>query len=287
MDQAGTLRQMMREQVAVRPRLRVIGLASGKGGVGKTHVVSNLGVLAARQGMRTLLVDGDLGLANVEVLYGLRPEHHIGDLLDGKATLKQVLTPGPCGVTLMPGGTGVQKLTHIDELQRLRLVSALDEVEDDYDVVLVDAGAGLSENVLLFAGSAQQTILIVSPEPTSLTDAYATVKALSVQAGVRRFDVVVNQAPTEAAARNIFDRLSSVTARFLDARVSLLGSIPRDENVHRATMAQRPLVEVFPHSPATRALNQIADRLFRSPPPDHSGGGLKLMWRRLQREAQT
>lgn len=287
MDQAGTLRQLMREQVAARPRLRVIGLASGKGGVGKTHVVSNLAVLAARQGLRTLLVDGDLGLANVEVLYGLRPERHIGDLLDGSATLKQVLTPGPGGVTLMPGGTGMHKLAHIDELQRLRLVSALDEVEDDFDLVLVDAGAGLSENVLFFAGSAQQTILVVSPEPTSLTDAYAAVKALSVQAGVKRFDVVVNQAPTDAAARNIFDRLSSVVARFLDARVTLLGSIPRDENVHRATMAQRPLVEVFPHSPATRAMNQISDKLLRSKAPEHVDGGLKLFWRRLQKEAQS
>ena len=286
-NQADGLREVMKEQRRSKRPLRIIGVTSGKGGVGKTNVAANLAVIAAKQGQRVLIIDGDMGLANVEIIYGLRPRHHLGHLLEGDVAARDVLAVGPCGVKVLPAGNGLQSLTRLDDGQRLRLVSALEEMEDDFDVVFLDSGAGIGDNVLFFIGAAQEALLVVSPEPTSLTDAYATIKVLCQDAGVRYFDVVVNQAGNEGQARDIFEKLSAVAGRFLDARVRWLGWVPRDENVHRAVMAQRPLVELFPLSPATRALNGVADTLFNEPPPAQLAGGLKFLWSRLLRDSRA
>ncbi|MDP1824536.1 MAG: MinD/ParA family protein [Archangium sp.] len=286
-NQADGLREVMKEQRRSKRPLRIIGVTSGKGGVGKTNVAANLAVIAAKQGQRVLIIDGDMGLANIEILYGIRPRHHLGHLLEGDVSPREVLVAGPCGVKVLPAGNGLQALTRLDDGQRLRLVSALEELEDDFDVVLLDSGAGIGDNVLFFIGAAQEALLVVSPEPTSLTDAYATIKVLCQDAGVRYFDVVVNQASNEPQARDIFQKLSAVAGRFLDARVRWLGWVPRDENVHRAVMAQRPLVELFPASPATRALNGVADALFNEPPPAQLAGGLKFLWSRLLRDSRA
>ncbi len=286
-NQANGLMEVMKDQRRSKRALRVIGVTSGKGGVGKTNVAANLAVIAAKQGQRVLIIDGDLGLANVEIIYGIRPKYHLGHLLEGDLSPRDVLAIGPAGVKVLPAGNGLQALSRLDDGQRLRLVSALEEIEDDFDVVFLDSGAGIGDNVVFFIGAAQEALLVVSPEPTSLTDAYATIKVLCQDAGVRQFDVVVNQAGNEAMARDIFDKLSAVAGRFLDARVRWLGWVPRDENVHRAVMAQRPLVELFPTSPATRALNGIADALLHEPPPTQLDGGLKFLWSRLLRESRA
>jgi flagellar biosynthesis protein FlhG len=286
-NQADGLREAMKEQRRSKRPLRVIGVTSGKGGVGKTNIAANLAVLAARQGQRVLIIDGDLGLANVEIVYGLRPRHHLGHLLSGDVTMREVLATGPAGVKVLPAGNGLQQLTRLDDGQRLRLVGALEELEDEFDVVFLDSGAGIGDNVLFFIGAAQEAMLVVSPEPTSLTDAYATIKVLCQDAGVRCFDIVVNQAANEAMARDIFQKLSAVASRFLDARVRWLGWVPRDENVHRSVMAQRALVELFPTSPATRALNGVIDALLNEPPPPQLDGGMKFLWSRLLRESRA
>jgi flagellar biosynthesis protein FlhG len=287
MDQAIGLREKMKEHRRSSPPLRVIGVASGKGGVGKTNLAANLALLAARQGKRVLIIDGDLGLANVEILFGLKPRYHLGHLLDSDLPVRDVLAEGPGGVKVLPAGSGVQQLTRLNDAQRLRLVSALDQLEEDFDFVLLDAGAGIGDNVLFFIGGAQETLLVVSPEPTSLSDAYATVKVLTQDAGVRHFSVVVNMAPSEAAARDIFERLAQVSGRFLDARIRFVGWAPRDENVHRGVMAQKPFVELFPASPASRALSTIADALFNEPPARSLDGGMKFLWSRLLRESRA
>jgi len=287
MDQAIGLRELMKEHKKTRSKLRVIGVTSGKGGVGKSNVAANLAVLASRAGNRVLVLDADLGLANVEVLFGLKPRYHLGHLLDGDVPVRDIIAEGPEGVMVLPAGHGLQALTRLDEAQRLRLVAAVDQLEEDYDIIFVDCGAGIGDNVLFFIGAAQEALLVVSPEPTSLTDAYATLKVLCQEGRARYFNVVVNQAPNEAVAKDIFDRLSSVVSRFLGAKMRWLGWLPRDENVHRAVMSQKPLVGLFPSSPATRALNSVADTLFNEPPPIQLEGGLKFLWSRLLRESSV
>ena len=287
MDQAESLRELVSSRNPGRPPLRVVAITSGKGGVGKTHVACNLAVLAARAGQRVLVIDADLGLANADIVLGIAPHHHLGHLLEGDAPLDEVLAEGPEGVRILAASSGVQELTRLEDAQKLRLVTALDAIEDRFDLVLVDCAAGIGDNVLFFAGAAQEALLVVSPEPTSLTDAYATVKVLSQQAGLERFAVIVNPVPTEAHGREVYGRLTSVTDRFLTARVSFLGHVPRDENLQRALMAQRPVVELFPRSPSSRALQDISKRLLERSPAASLQGGLKFLWQRLQREAAS
>ena len=283
MDQAESLRELVGKSPG-GPPLRVIAVTSGKGGVGKTHIACNLAILAARAGRRVLVVDADLGLANADIVLGVAPHYHLGHLLEGSASLDSILAEGPQGVRILAASTGVQELTHLDDTQKLRLITALDAIEDRFDLVLIDCGAGIGDNVLFFAGAAQEALLVISPEPTSLTDAYAAVKVLSQQAGVDRFAVLVNPVPTEAHGREAFGKLTRVTDRFLTARVSFLGHVPRDENLQRALMAQRPVVELFPRSPFSRALQDIAVDLLEQVPPTSLQGGLKFLWQRIQRE---
>jgi flagellar biosynthesis protein FlhG len=291
MDQAENLRALVggppvvSALAAPRPPLRVIAVTSGKGGVGKTNVTANLAVLAARAGRRVLIIDADLGLTNVEIVFGLKPRYHMGDLLDGSLGIEDVLLEGPVGISLLPGSSGVQSLTQLDTDRKRRFLAALDAVEDSFDVVLVDTGAGIGSNVLFFVGAAQEALLVVSPEPTSLVDAYTAVKVLSQEAGVRNFNVVVNSVIDELPARQVFHKLTAVTSRFLSANMRHLGYVPRDENVHRAVMLQRALVDAYPKSPASRALSVIADKLFNGNVPPLLEGGFKLMWPRLLREA--
>jgi len=284
-DQANGLRELVeRSRPAGRP-LRVVAVTSGKGGVGKSHVACNLALLAARTGRRTLLIDADLGLANADIILGIEPHRHLGHLLEGSVPLADVLASGPEGVQVLAASTGVQELTRLDDAQKLRLVTALDFIEDAFDLVIIDCGAGIGDNVLFFAGAAQEALLVISPEPTSLTDAYATVKVLSQQAGVEHFQVIVNPVPSEAAGREVWERLTRVTDRFLAARVTYLGHVPRDENLQRALLAQRPLVQLYPRSPSSRALGALAERLLDRAPPPALQGGLKFLWQRIQREA--
>ena len=270
-----------------REALRVIAVTSGKGGVGKTNISANLAALAARSGKRVLIIDADLGLANIDIIFGIKPMRHIGDLLLAGVSANDVLAQAAPNIHILPAGSGVQRLTELDRKDKLRLVAALDALEERFDLVIIDSGAGIGDNVLFFVGAAQEVVLVLSPEPTSLVDAYAVVKVLSQQAGIRNFAVVINPVVDEMPARDMFQKLSTVTGRFLTAKLRHLGYIPRDENVHRAVMAQRPVVDLFPMAPASRALVDVAERLFSEPAPQILEGGMKVMWQRLMREAEN
>jgi flagellar biosynthesis protein FlhG len=282
-DQAAGLRGLVGPPRSPRPPLRVIAVTSGKGGVGKTHVSANLAVLAAKAGRRVLLIDADLGLANADIVLGICPTRHLGHLLDGSASPADVLTEGPHGVRVLGASSGVQELTQLKDEQKLRLITAFEEAAEQFDLVFLDCGAGIGDNVLFFAGAAQEALLVVSPEPTSLSDAYATVKVLSQQAGVRSFAVVANQA-ADFQGRDVFRRLTQVTERFLPAKLTYLGHVPRDENLQRAVQVQQPVVDLYPRSPASRALQTLCDALLATPAPAALQGGVKLFWQQLLRE---
>jgi flagellar biosynthesis protein FlhG len=274
-DQASGLRGLRRP----RP-LRIVAITSGKGGVGKSNLAANFAVLAAGQGLSVLLIDAALGLSNADVLLGLQPPHHIGHLLDGSRTLSEVLTEGPCGVQLLSAGCGVEPLLDFDAPQRRRLLDELSVLEGRFDLVLIDSGAGLSGDVRFFVGAAQETMLVVSPEPTSLVNAYAALKILSAKA-TSRFHLVVNRAPDERAARTVFDALSKVSDRFLNAELRYLGSVPHDACLRRAVMSQRSVVELFPQSPASVAFRKLLAHFLSAPAPLARDGGLNLLWNRL------
>jgi flagellar biosynthesis protein FlhG len=263
----------------------VLAVTSGKGGVGKTNLSVNLAACAAAQAHRVLLIDADLGLSNSHIVLGVSPQYHLGNLLDGSAGLDDVLEPGPHGLRVLSASSGEQELTRLDDAQKHRLLSALDPLDDRFDLVIVDCGAGLGDNVVFFAGAAQMTLLVVTPEPTSLTDAYAAVKVLS-RSGVRHFAVVVNLVSDDRQARDIFQKLVRVTDQFLEARMTYAGSVPRDENVQRSVMAQQPIVDLYPQSPASRALGRLTLGLLAWSPPPTTDGGMKLMWQRMLRDQQ-
>jgi flagellar biosynthesis protein FlhG len=281
LDQAQTLRDHVEPRRA-GPPMRVIAVTSGKGGVGKTHISANLAVLAARAGRRVLLVDADLGLANADIVLGICPTRHLGHLLDGSCSAEEVLTEGPRGIRVLGASSGIQSLTALTDEQKLTLVSAFEPLDDRFDLVIVDCGAGIGDNVLFFAGAAQEALLVVSPEPTSLSDAYATVKVLSQHAGVAHFSVVANQA-ADFQGRDVFRRLTQVTDRFLDAKLKYLGHVPRDEDLPRAVRVQQPLVELYPRAPASRALSALCDALLATEPPAALPGGIKLFWQQILR----
>jgi flagellar biosynthesis protein FlhG len=265
--------------------LRVMAVTSGKGGVGKTMLSANLAVLAAKRGKRVLVIDADLGLANVEIVFGVKPKRHLGDLLTPDIAVDDVLIEVRPGIHILPAASGIQQLTQLSEGEKLRLFTALDGLSDRFDLVIIDSGAGIGDNVLFFVSIAQEIVLVVTPEPTSLVDAYAAVKVLSQQMGLKDFGVVVNSVVDEMAARDVFQKLCTLADRFLSVRIRHLGYITRDENVHRAVMAQKPIADLFTNAPATRALTQIAERLFSMTPPMMVDGGMKLMWQRLFKEA--
>ena len=288
MDQANSLRQLAAAGRIAKTPLKVYAVTSGKGGVGKTNITANLATVMARSGKRVLVIDADLGLANTEIIMGVKPRYHFGDLINRGLSIEDVMVECPGGAMLLPAGSGVSALTHLTDEQKMRFVEAVDPLEDMFDVVLIDSGAGIGENVIFFVGAAQEAILVVSPEPTSLVDAYAAVKVLSQKAGVQTFNVIINPIVDEMAARGIFQKLTAVTSKFLEAKVRHMGYIPRDENMHRAIMAQRPVCEMFPASPSARAISVSAARFLedKSTTDAAVGGGLKLMWQRLFRDAQ-
>jgi flagellar biosynthesis protein FlhG len=267
--------------------LRVMAVTSGKGGVGKTMLTANLAVLAAKRGKRVLIIDADLGLANVEIVFGAKPKRHLGDLLSPDVSVDDVLVEVKPGIHILPAASGIQQLTQLGQEEKLRLIAVLDGMAERFDLVLIDSGAGIGDNVLFFVSMAQEIVLVVTPEPTSLVDAYAAVKVLSQHMGLKDFGVVINSVVDEMAARDVFQKLVNLADRFLSVRIRHLGYVTRDENVHRAVMAQKPIADLFAQAPATRALTVIADRLFSIAAPPAMDGGMKLMWHRLFREASV
>jgi len=267
------------------PRLRVIAVSSGKGGVGKTNLTANLAVALARQGERVCVLDADLGLANLDLLLGLSPRLTLLDVLRGDHRLEDVIVDGPAGVRVIPAASGCEDLTILDPAARLHLLDEIDALGEAIDVLLVDAAAGISQNVLHFTAAAADALLVITPEPTALTDAYALMKVLASRYGRREFLVAVNMAAGAADAEAAFARLARVAERFLRIRVEYLGYVPWDDAVPRAVRQQVPVLLAAPGTPASLALTQLAERLAVRPPSAPTGG-LQFFFRRLLAEGR-
>jgi flagellar biosynthesis protein FlhG len=265
---------------AVGAPLRVVAVVSGKGGVGKTNVTANLAVALARQGRRVCVLDADLGLANLDVLLGLSPTLSLRHVLRGGRRLAEVIVEGPAGVRIIPAASGAEELTALAPADRLRLLDELETLDGSLDALLVDTAAGISTNVLYFSAAAADALIVITPEPTSLTDAYALMKVLAARYGRREFLVAVNMAAGSADAEAAYRRLARVAERFLRVRVEYQGYVPFDDAVPRAVRQQVPVVLAAPGAPASLALERLADRLLARAPSAPSGG-VQFFFRRL------
>ena len=262
-DQASGLRQLMKAPVA--SGCRVIVVCSGKGGVGKTTVTANLALTLQARGKRVLLVDADLGLANIDVLLGVVPPYHLGHVRRGDMGMRDIIFAHSSGVGLVAGASGLFDLLDLDRLELEHLVQDLVAIESEYDIVLIDTGAGVGQAVLTFLEGADHVIVVTTPEPTALTDAYALMK-LSVHQNVRnRFEVVINRCRDDAEGVAIADRLIRLAERFLHAPLTYLGAIPDDAAVGRSVRSQVPLVLGMPQSAAARAIGRLGNHFVVAP----------------------
>lgn len=281
-DQASGLRSLLERGSAEARfgRVDAIAVASGKGGVGKTVVAANLAVLAARAGRRVLLIDGDLGLANVDVVLGVHCRHTIGDVLRGSVPLSTALVRGPGGVCVLAAGSGAEWLAHLDAGGLAVLQDELAGLGNAFDLIVVDCAAGIGRNVLFFARVTGRVLVTLTPEPTALADAYALLKALAAD-GTVDAHVVVNQALSSTDARDAFGRLRAVSERFLATEPAYVGHVPRDDDVRRSVRARQPVVTFSAGSRAASALDGVfrallATRATPAPRARASIGGMAV-----------
>jgi flagellar biosynthesis protein FlhG len=265
--------------VGIHPR--VIAITSGKGGVGKTNIVGNLAVSMAEMGKKVLVMDADLGLANIDIIYGMHPRYNIGDVLSGEKELKEIIVEGPSGVRIIPAGSGFVNLTHLTDGQKLSLLSEFEAFEDDFDYFLIDTGAGISSNVTYFNLAANECIIVVSPEPTSITDAYAMIKIMSTQHGEKHFKLLMNMVRDESEAKAVFLNLIQAADRFLNG-VSLgyCGYLPRDEKVPAAVRQRKPFVTLYPKTAASKQIHRIIRQLEETPRRFDGNGSIKFFVKR-------
>ncbi len=261
--------------------VQVIAVASGKGGVGKTNVSINLACQMARRGKRVLLMDADLGLANVDILLGLRPTLNLSHVMAGECTLQDVLVPGPFGISVIPAASGIKRMAEMSPAQHASLVQSFGSLEDPYDVLVVDTAAGISDSVISFSRASQHVLVVVTEEPTSLADAYGLIKVLNRDAGITRFKVVCNMVSSDAKARKVFERLCAVAERFLDVHLAFAGAIPRDEFLLKAVARQRAVSELYPATESVAAFKRLADASAFWPIPDGPRGHIEFFFERL------
>jgi flagellar biosynthesis protein FlhG len=256
---------------APRRRCRAIAVAGGKGGVGKTTVAVNLGMSLAMAGRDVMLLDADMGLANVDVLLGLAPSRHLGHLLDGSASLEELVLEAPHGLKIIPGGSGARRLAQLGNGEHAAVIRAFDELPKPPDYLLVDTAAGLSDNVAMFAAAADDVVVVVCDEPASLTDAYALVKVLSRDFGVRRFRFVANLVRNAGEARALHQKLAKVCDRFLDVVLDFMGFVPQDERLRQAIRRQNAVVDLWPAARSSQAFKQLAGAVDNWEEPARAG----------------
>ncbi len=264
---------------------RVIAVSSGKGGVGKTFFSVHLAERAASQGKKVLLLDADLGLANVDVMLGITPKGSVKQVLEGNVAMADMIVPSKQGFDVLPGGSGLYELTTLNAEQQQVMLDEMRETAKDYDLVLIDTGAGIGENVLYFASAAESSLVVLTPDPTSLTDAYALIKVLSQQRDVRRFMVAVNQAD-EFDGQLTFRRLMSVTDRYLDVQLDFVGNMVATPEVRQAIQRQT-LLDPASAPVATQRLYDLLETVLSRPRDSSRSSGLQFFWEHSLNEGLT
>lgn len=263
MDQAEQLRNIIKKESLVnRPVARVITVTSGKGGVGKSNICVNLSLQLAKLGKRVVILDADFGLANVEVMLGIRPKYNLADLLFKGKSMKEIITEGPEGVSFISGGSGIRELTNLNRDQIVHLTQSLYELDELYDIIMIDTGAGIDDGIMSFICESTEVLVIVTPEPTSITDAYALLKTIDKKkdfsSELTTIRMVSNRVSSFDEGKELYDKMNVVIEKFLSIRMEYLGSIPQDELVSKAVMQQKPFSTLYPNSLAGFAAFELA-----------------------------
>jgi flagellar biosynthesis protein FlhG len=241
---------------------RTITVTSGKGGVGKTNITANLAISLAQAGRRVIILDADLGLANMDVVFGIRPKHNLNDVISGSMSLEEILIPGPCGIKLIAGGSGISELARFDEEAFKKLFAQIRFLEETVDYLLIDTGAGIGNNVVSFCLAADQIIVVTTPEPTALADAYGIIKIISQSRPGAGVSVLINRVDNKEEGEFVSGRLIKVARDFLGFNVTSLGSLPQDHNMYMAVRQQTPLLLFSPMSPAATGIRSLVENGF-------------------------
>lgn len=261
MDQATKLRMMVQNDNKLTSS-RVIAVTSGKGGVGKTTLSVNLAIELSRLGKKVVIFDADFGLANVEVMLGIRPKYNLLDLIHNKMSMKDIITNGPNGIGFISGGSGVSELALLDNASIKLLISELVKLDQMYDVVIIDTGAGITDSVMEFVMMSPEVLLVVTPEPTSITDAYSLLKVLRRKEDFnplfKTISVVSNRVTSNAEGREIFSKIDTVSSKFLNTKLKFLGSVIQDKNASLAIIEQKPVVLAYPTSTVSKSISNLA-----------------------------
>ena len=257
-------------------QVKVITVTGGKGGVGKSSVSLNLAVSLCQMGKHVMLFDADLGLANIDVMLGLRVDKNLSHVLKGECELKDIIKDGPQGLRIVPAASGLRHMSELAVDEHAGLIRAFSSLDEPIDFLIVDTAAGISDMVLSFARASQDVLMVVCNEPTSVADAYAQMKVLSKDYDVQKFKIIANQVHSLEEGKLMFQKLVAVTDKFLDVTLELVSCIPADLNMRKAIKKRSCVVEVFPQSPAAKAFKALANRAISWPIPDIAGGHLEF-----------
>ena len=265
MDQAEQLRNIIKQQNMKPHSARVITVTSGKVGVGKSNVSVNPAIQMSRMGKKTVILDADFGLANIEIMLGIRPRYNLADMMFRGREVKDIICTGPEGIGFISGGSGVSELATLDNASIKLLISELVKLDQMYDVVIIDTGAGITDSVMEFVMMSPEVVLVVTPEPTSITDSYSLLKVLrrknSFNPLYKTIHVVANRVENEAEGAEIFHKIDTVSSKFLNTKLSFLGAVLQDKNASMAVIEQKPLVQAYPGTTATKGICQLVNRL--------------------------
>lgn len=265
MDQAEQLRKLVKKNSQPRSIARVITVTSGKGGVGKSSISVNLAIQLSRMGKKVVIFDADFGLANIEIMLGIRPQYNLADLMFRGKKLQDIITEGPDKIGFISGGSGIQELTRLSREQIIYLTQKLFQLDKLADIIIIDTGAGIADSVLEFVAASSEVILVATPEPTSITDAYALLKTLNKKSEFSvdntNICMLANRISSEADGKELYEKLKVVADKFLQIPLTYLGGVPQDDNVSKAVIQQKPVTQLYPNSDASKAIVRIAEAL--------------------------
>lgn len=299
-DQATTLREIKkreRQRQETNPKtdggvmhngdVRVLSVTSGKGGVGKTNIAANLAYMLAGYHKKTLVLDADAGLANIDVILGINPRYNLSHVLKGERTIIETLMVGPGGIRILPSASGLPEMTDLSRGQKLTLIDELNTLNGELDFMMIDTGAGISSNVMYFNMAAKEIIVVTTPEPTAMTDAYALIKVLYQQHAKRRFRLIVNMVKNAAEGKETYARLSHATDHFLNLTIEYLGHIVLDDKVNAAVRRQKAFAEIYPECPAARCLGKIAEKISSETMEEYENGSIKFFWENILNKSRA